>query len=62
MATLRTMNRKLEQTLWSLGVHHLSWEKNEDGMTVWVYPNTEKVRQIMDWFREADDNKRKAGW
>lgn len=62
MATLRTMNRKLEQTLFNLGVHHLSWEKNEDGMTVWIYPNTEKVRQIMEWFREANDNKRKAGW
>lgn len=62
MATIRTMNRKLEQILWGLGVHHLSWEKNEDGMTVWVYPNTEKVRQIMDWFREANDNKRKVGW
>ena len=62
MATLRTMNRKLEQTLFNLGVHHLSWEKIEDGMTVWIYPNTEKVRQIIDWFREANDNKRKAGW
>ena len=62
MATIRTSNRKLEQVLWSLGVHHLSWEKDEDGMTVWVYPDNEKVRQIREWFREANENRRKAGW
>ena len=62
MATLRTMNRKLEQTLYALGVHHLSWEKNEDGMTVWIYPNNDKVRQIMEWFREANEQRAKGGW
>ena len=62
MATLKTMNRKLEQTLYALGVHHLSWEKNEDGMTVWIYPNNDKVRQIMEWFREANEQRAKGGW
>ena len=62
MATLTTMNRKLEQTLWNLGVHHISYEKNEDGMTIWVYPNTEKVRQIMEWFREAHEKRERMGW
>ena len=62
MATFTTQNRKLEQTLWALGVHHLSWHKNEDGMTEWVYPNSEKVQQIVAWFREANDMKRKVGW
>lgn len=62
MATFTTVNRKLEQTLWALGVHHLSWHKNEDGMTEWVYPNNEKVRQIVAWFREANNMKRKAEW
>ena len=62
MATLKTMNRKLEQTLYNLGVHHLSWEKNEDGMTVWIYPNNDKVRQIMEWFREANEQRAKGGW
>lgn len=61
-ATISTMNRKLEQVLFELGVHHLQWDKNDDGMTVWIYPNTEKVRQIMAWFREANESKRKAGW
>ena len=62
MATIRTRNRRLEQVLFSLGVHHLSWEKDEDGMTVWVYPNNEKVQQIISWFKEANEDRRKAGW
>lgn len=62
MATFTTQNRKLEQTLWALGVHHLSWHKTEDGMTEWVYPNNEKVQKIVTWFREADESRRKAGW
>lgn len=62
MATFTTQNRKLEQTLWALGVHHLSWHKNDDGMTEWVYQNNEKVQQIVAWFREADEKRRKVGW
>lgn len=62
MATIRTTNRKLEQILFALGVHHLSWEKNEDNMTVWIYPNTEKVQQIVGWFREANERKERVGW
>ena len=62
MATIRTTNRKLEQVLFTLGVHHLSWEKNEDNMTVWIYPNTEKVQQIVKWFREANERKERVGW
>ena len=60
--TLRTTNRKLEQVLYALGVHHLSWEKDEDNMTVWIYPNNEKVKQIFAWCREANHKKQKAGW
>ena len=62
MATFKTQNRKLEQTLWALGVHHLSWHKTDDGMTEWVYHNTPKVQQIVEWFREANENKKKVGW
>lgn len=61
-ATVKTMNRKLENILFDLGVHHLGYEKNEDGMTVWIYPNTEKVRLIMKMFRDAQEMRRKAGW
>ena len=62
MATLTTRNRRLEQVLFSLGVHHLSWEKDEDGMTVWVYPNTEKVQTIIKWFKEANEMRTKGEW
>lgn len=62
MATIKTRNRKLEQVLFSLGEHHLGWEKDEDGLTVWIYPNTEKVRQIMAWFKEANERRTKGGW
>lgn len=62
MATIRTRNRKLEQILFSLGEHHLGWEKDDDGMTVWIYPNTEKVRQIIAWFKDANDKRIKGGW
>jgi len=62
MATLKTRNRQLEQILFSLGVHHLDWGKDADGMTYWVYPNTEKVRNIMAWFKEANEMRRKVGW
>ena len=61
-ATVKTMNRKLENILFDLGVHHLGYEKNEDGMTVWIYPNTEKVRLIMKMFRDAQEMRRKVGW
>lgn len=62
MATITTMNRKLEQTLFNLGVHFISCDKNADGMTVWTYKNTEKVRQIMEWFREAQTKRTNYGW
>ena len=32
------------------------------GMTVWVYPNNEKTRQIFTWFHEAVENRSKGGW
>jgi hypothetical protein len=62
MATLRTYNRKLEQTLFHLGVTFLSCDKDDEGMTYWTYPNNEKVKQIFDWFKEANTKRRKAGW
>ena len=62
MATFTTKNRKLEQTLFNLGEHHLSWPKDEDGYTVWVYRNTEKVQQIVSWFREAMQKRENGGW
>lgn len=61
-ATIKTANRKLENILWALGIHHLAWEKNEDNMTVWIYRDTPEVRMIRDMFFKAESDKRKAGW
>ena len=60
--TITVYNRKLEQALFYLGVDHMSCDKDDEGMTFWTYPNTEKVRQIVSWFKESALNKRKAGW
>lgn len=60
--TLKTYNRRLEQTLFALGVSFLSCEKDDEGMTYWVYRNDEKTSQIFRWFREATESRRKAGW
>lgn len=60
--TLKTYNRRLEQALFTLGVTFLSCDKDEDGMTYWTYTRTEKTVQIFAWFKEANENRRKAGW
>lgn len=60
--TLKTYNRRLEQALFTLGVTFLSCDKDDEGMTYWTYPRTEKTEQIFSWFKEANKNRRKAGW
>ena len=60
--TIKTYNRRLEQALFALGVHYLSCDKDEEGMTYWTYRKDEKTEQIVKWFREANENRRKAGW
>jgi len=62
MATIRVYNRRLEQALFSLGVSFLSCDKDDEGMTFWTYTNNEKTEQIIKWFKEANENRRKAGW
>ena len=56
--TIRIRNRKLEQTLFNLGEWFIGTERDEDGMTVWIYPNKEKVRTIIKWFRESAEKNR----
>ena len=59
---IRVYNRRLEQALFYLGVDHLSCDKTDDDMTVWTYPDNDKVRQIVGWFKQATEMRRKAGW
>lgn len=46
-----TASRKLEQFLYAHNIPFQSWHKNEDGMTVWVYPNTDDVRRVVAEYR-----------
>lgn len=62
MATIRVYNRRLEQVLYYLGITFLSCDKDEEGMTVWTYKNDEKTLQIVKMFKDATENRRKAGW
>ena len=67
--TFETNSRKLEQFLFMHDISHVSWHKDEDNMTVWVYPNTEEVREVVNEYRrivarrkEREETKRKVGW
>ena len=62
MATIKVYNRKLEQVLYYLGITFLSCDKDDEGMTVWTYRNDEKTAQIVKMFKDATENRRKAGW
>ena len=62
MATVKVYNRRLEQALFSLGVTFLSCDKDDEGMTFWTYTRDEKTEQIIKWFKEANENRRKVGW
>lgn len=50
--TFETNSRKLEQFLYLHDIFHLSWHKDEDNMTVWVYPNNKEVKRVVDEYRE----------
>ena len=53
MNTFETSNRKLEQFLFVHDIRHSSWYKREsDNMTVWVYPDTAEVQNIVAEYRE----------
>ena len=46
-----TSSRKLEQFLFIHDIHHIGLYKNEDNMTVWQYPYTEEVMEVVSEFR-----------
>ena len=49
----RTNQRRLEQFLWAHGIDWVNQTKDEDGMTVWVYLETDEVRRVVDEFRQG---------
>lgn len=50
--TFETNSRKLEQFLFLHDIHHISWRKDDDGMTVWEYPRTKDAVRVVDEYRE----------
>ena len=67
--TFETNSRKLEQFLYMHDISHVSWHKDEDNMTVWVYPDTEEVREVVSEYRrivarrkEREEAKEKISW
>lgn len=46
-----TSSRKLEQFLFVHDIPYASFYKNEDNMTVWVYPMTAEVMEVVEEFR-----------
>lgn len=49
--TITTKSRKLEQFFYAHGVDFTACTKDEEGMTVWVYPATEENRRIVAEFK-----------
>lgn len=47
-----TSSRKLEQFLFIHDIRHSGWRKDDDGMTVWQYPDTDEVNHVVTEFRE----------
>lgn len=54
-----TSSRKLEQFLFVHDIFHTGFHKDDDNMTVWEYPNTPEVMEIVEEFREIQ-RRRKA--
>lgn len=49
--TFETTCRPLEQFLFMHDIRHVSWHKNIDGLTVWVYPNNTEVQEVVSEYR-----------
>lgn len=59
--TFTTRNRKLEQFLYLHGIDYVSWDKDDDGMTVWTYKRTPEVEHIAEEFRIAAQRRELRG-
>ena len=53
-----TNSRKLEQFLFLHDIQHQSFYKDEDNMTVWVYPDNEEVREVVSEYRRIVSRRR----
>lgn len=53
MDNITTKSRKLEQFFYAHGVYFISYDKDDEGMTVWEYENNEENRRIVAEFKLA---------
>ena len=53
MYCIEVRNRKIEQFLYLHGVDFTSQTKDQDGMTVWRYADTEETKRIIDEYFKA---------
>ena len=49
--TFETKSRKLEQFLFMHNIRHTTWKKDAFNMTVWVYPATEEVMDVVEEYK-----------
>jgi len=59
--TIITSSRKLEQFFYLHGINFIRQEKDEDGMTVWVYERTPENIRILEEFHLAVVRRMKKG-
>ena len=60
-STFETNSRKLEQFLFMHDIQHKRFYKNEDNMTVWVYPNSAEVREVVGEYRRIVARRQQRG-
>ena len=53
MDTITTRSRKLEQFFYAHGVTFLACRKDDEGMTVWEYPDNDENRHIVFEFKRG---------
>lgn len=59
--TFDTVNRKLEQFLYVHDVFHSDIYKTEDGMTVWCYRDTPRLREVVAEYKEIVKQRKERG-
>ncbi len=56
-----TKSRKLEQFLYAHGIDFISQDKDDEGMTIWTYEQTDEVMFIITEFKIALERRMKKG-
>ena len=60
MNIYETTSRNLEQFLYMHDIRHVSWRKDNDGMTVWKYELTPETERVINEYRNIIERRRLA--